>query len=209
MRGATSVAVALLAAAQQPWAVRAAIPNCPYLGAVFPKPTNLTDSDPIQQALADLDAAFQAYESNPASSPNLTSWSVQVFSASQGTPLWENYHTAPNVNDSYVSKVDGDTIYRLGSVTKIFTILTFLVEAGDKYWNMPITEYIPELAQLAAIDSSDYNQVMNVSWEDVTLGGLASQMAGIVRDCMKLASHKNRILPNGLLILEQTVSSGS
>ncbi|KAI1869013.1 hypothetical protein JX265_003072 [Neoarthrinium moseri] len=160
--------------------VHGEVPNCPFLGPVFPKPTDLASSDTIKQAVEELQSTFEKYDTNPANNPNGTSWSIQVFSASQDQPVWEHYHTAPNVNTSYVSVVNGDTIYRLGSLTKIFTILTFLVEVGDKDWNTPITEYVPELGQI--MKDSKHDPVMDVDWNEITIGALASQTAGIVRD---------------------------
>ncbi|OTB06406.1 hypothetical protein M426DRAFT_318815 [Hypoxylon sp. CI-4A] len=118
--------------------------------------------------------------------PNGTSWSIQVFSASDGdddAPVWSHYHTATELllaDTPGVKSVDGDTVYRLGSVTKIFTILTFLIEAGDTYWNTPVTQWVPELELLSG--RAEYDPVMNVNWESITLQDLASHMAGIVRD---------------------------
>ncbi|KAI0877524.1 beta-lactamase/transpeptidase-like protein [Hypoxylon argillaceum] len=159
------------------------IPNCPFPGAAFPKPTNLAASPTIQAALKNITAAFETYDKDPSNNPNATSWSLQIFSASSEEPLWEHYHTAENLlgNDrSGNFTVGPDTIYRLGSLTKIFTILTFLAEAGDAYWNDPVTEFVPELQVLAAKAQAD--PVMYVDWSSVTLGGLASHMAGITRD---------------------------
>jgi CubicO group peptidase (beta-lactamase class C family) len=84
-------------------------------------------------------------------------------------------------NTTGVRRVDKNTVYRLGSLTKIFTIYTWLVQDGDLKWNTPITEYVPELQAVA--DRSSQDAVANVDWGDVTIGALASQMAGIVRDC--------------------------
>ncbi|KAI0427892.1 beta-lactamase/transpeptidase-like protein [Xylaria sp. FL1042] len=158
------------------------IPNCPFPGAAFPKPTNLATSPTIQAALSNLTAAFEAYDETPENNPNGTSWSLQVFSASSDEPLWEHYHTAKNLLDQEEGNftVGPDTIYRLGSLTKIFTMLTFLAEAGDTRWNDPVTKYLPELELLAPKARSDL--VMNVDWSSVTLGALASHMAGIMRD---------------------------
>ncbi|KAI2464940.1 beta-lactamase/transpeptidase-like protein [Annulohypoxylon bovei var. microspora] len=122
---------------------------------------------------------------DPATNPNGTSWSIQVFSASDAddTPVWSHYHTATNLltsNTPGVKSVDGDTVYRLGSVTKIFTILTFLAEAGDTYWNTPVTQWVPELELLAG--KAQYDPIMNVDWDSITLQDLASHLAGIVRD---------------------------
>ncbi|KAK8047495.1 beta-lactamase-like 1 [Apiospora saccharicola] len=163
-----------------------AIPDCPFPGPVFPKPTKLASSETFQSVLSNLTDTFKARDREPANNPNGTSWSVQVFSVSDddaNKPLWEYHHSAPSLataGTGGVKEVDGDTIYRLGSLTKIFTILTFLVEAGDGYWNTPVTKFVPELALLA--DKYQYDPVMNVDWASITLGELASHTAGIVRD---------------------------
>ncbi|KAI1773109.1 beta-lactamase/transpeptidase-like protein [Hypoxylon cercidicola] len=162
------------------------IPNCPYPGPVFPKPTALASADVIKTAIANLTATFDARGQDPATNPNATSWSIQVFSASDAeddAPVWSHYHTATNLltaDTPGVKSVGADTVYRLGSVTKIFTILTFLAEAGDQYWNTPVTRWVPELELLAG--KARYDPIMNVDWDSITLQDLASHMAGIVRD---------------------------
>ncbi|KAI0835961.1 beta-lactamase/transpeptidase-like protein [Hypoxylon sp. FL0890] len=176
---------ALLLAAQVVFPV-AGIPNCPYLGPAFPKPSALASSQAIKTAVANLTATFDSRGMDPATNPNGTSWSIQVFSASdpdEDTPVWSHYHTATDLLTATtpgVKSVDGNTVYRLGSVTKIFTILTFLIEAGDTYWNTPVTQWVPELELLA--DRAQYDPVMNVDWASITLQDLASHMAGVVRD---------------------------
>ncbi|KAI1464859.1 beta-lactamase/transpeptidase-like protein [Daldinia caldariorum] len=162
------------------------IPNCPYPGPAFPKPTALASSDIIKTAIANLTATFDARGMDPSRNPNGTSWSIQVFSASdpdEDVPVWSHYHTATDLlaaNTPGVKSIDGNTVYRLGSVTKIFTILTFLIEAGDTYWNTPVTQWVPELELLAG--KAQYDPIMNVDWDSITLQDLASHMAGIVRD---------------------------
>ncbi|KAI0018873.1 beta-lactamase/transpeptidase-like protein [Xylariomycetidae sp. FL0641] len=162
-----------------------ALPNCPYPGPAFPKPTNLAASDAIQTALLNLTATFDARGADPAQNVNGTSWSIQAFSSSDAgdAPLWAHYHTALNLltaDTPGVRAVDADTVYRLGSLSKIFTVMTFLAEAGDAYWNTPVTRFVPELELLA--DAADYDPVLHVAWDQITLGALASHTAGIVRD---------------------------
>ncbi|KAI1082497.1 beta-lactamase/transpeptidase-like protein [Whalleya microplaca] len=161
------------------------IPICPYPGPVFPKPQRLAASEAVQTALTNLTATFAARAADPSLNPNGTSWSIQVFSGAAGSddPLWEHYHTATVLLSSTtpgVKSVDGDSVYRLGSLTKIFTIMTFLAEAGDAYWNTPVTRWVPELELLAG--KAQYDPILNVDWDAVTLGDLASHMGGIVRD---------------------------
>ena len=60
-----------------------------------------------------------------------------------------------------------------------------MIEAGDSYFNDPISRYVPELAAAVAQCSNntvELDEVDNVHWDDVTLGDLASQMGGIARD---------------------------
>lgn len=188
--------------------VNAAIPNCPYNGPSFPLPTDLASSETMQAALAELTAAFDELESDTSVNPNRTSWSVQIFSTTDADdkPLWEHYHTAPHLNLSSVGvqEVDGNTIYRLGSNTKIFTMLTFLHEAGEEYLNDPITKWVPELADLAGKAAED--PVMNVDWDGITIGAIASHMAGIYRDC---GFHASFATLDRVLIFCQTRFSGS
>ena len=74
--------------------------------------------------------------------------------------------------------VDENSIYRIGNISKAFTVYTFLLELGDRYWNDAVSSHVPELAA-----ASTGNVVTQVQWDQVTLGDLAGQMAGIDRDC--------------------------
>jgi CubicO group peptidase (beta-lactamase class C family) len=144
----------------------------------------------MKAAIANLTDTFTARDADNSTGAYSTSYSIEVWSASDvgGTPLFSWHHTAPNLttlNTTGVRKVDQNTVYRLGSLTKIFTIYTWLVQDGDTRWNEPITKYVPELAAVA--DRAKNDPVGNVDWEEVTIGALASQMAGVVRDCKSVS----------------------
>ena len=83
-----------------------------------------------------------------------------------------------------------DSIYRVGSLSKLITIYLFLIEAGPRYWNYPITEFVPELAAAAEECSAEEDPVDCIDWEDITLGALASNLAGVPRDCKCRKSSK-------------------
>lgn len=155
-----------------------AAPTCPLEGAVFPKPQHLATSEAIKAAVSNLTSTF---EEITGSAPNY-SFALEVFSAHGGPdPLFSVLHTAPKLatlNTTGVKTVDENTVFRLGSLTKIYTIYTFLINAGDKLWNEPITKYVPELQALT--NRSD--PVVNTAWDEVTIGGLATQMTGVPRD---------------------------
>jgi hypothetical protein len=136
----------------------------------------------IRAALDTIEANFNALEAD--NSTDTWSFSVEIFSGSSDVPLLSRHHSAKNLaslNTTGVLKVDNHTVYRLGSLSKVHTILTMLIEIGDSRWNDPITKYVPELAEIAA--RSDRNPIQTVDWDDVTIGALASQISGIARDC--------------------------
>ena len=57
-----------------------------------------------------------------------------------------------------------------------------LSTSGDSSWLRPVTDFIPELATDAKERKASNNEVDNVSWETITVGALASHLAGIGRD---------------------------
>jgi CubicO group peptidase (beta-lactamase class C family) len=163
-------------------------PNCPPLGPVYEKPYNFRTSSAIQAAVANLTASFTAWDQNNSSAirANTTSYSIEVFSTSEEDPLiFSWHHTAASLaaatNRSGVSKTDANAVYRLGSLTKVFTVYAWLVQDGDAKWNEPITKYVPELAAAAGRAKDD--PVANVPWDEVTIGALAGQLSGAIRDC--------------------------
>ncbi|KAI1374465.1 beta-lactamase/transpeptidase-like protein [Hypoxylon crocopeplum] len=159
--------------------------NCPLYGLGFPKPTNILAQPGIGVAAKSLDDAFSQYIDNGENTGSGGfSYSVEVFSADTEEPLWSHHWTAPNLgslNSPGVSTVDGDTVYRIGSVTKVFSILAFLAEVGDAMWNEPITKYVPEIKAL--VTAGDFSHsITTPDWDSITIGSLASQMSGLVRD---------------------------
>ncbi|KAI1426659.1 beta-lactamase/transpeptidase-like protein [Xylaria sp. FL1777] len=154
-----------------------ASPTCPLEGPVFPKPLHMAESEVLKVAVSNLTETFKGITD----SAQNYSFALEVFSSHDPDPIFSVLHTAPNLsklNTTGVKTVDETTVFRLGSLTKIYSIYLFLINAGDKLWNEPITNYIPELQAVA--NNSD--PVANTAWEKVTIGGLATQMTGIPRD---------------------------
>src|SRR5690606_16413545 len=115
-------------------------PNCPPLGPVYDKPYTFSSSPALQAAIANLTAVLTWWDSNdePAVRANTTSYSIEVFSASETEPLvFSWHHTAKALaergeaveemrrkNESAevpegVFEAGPDAVYRLGSLTKV------------------------------------------------------------------------------------------
>ncbi|KAI0910865.1 beta-lactamase/transpeptidase-like protein [Ustulina deusta] len=154
-----------------------AAPTCPLEGPAFPKPLQIAESEAMKVAVSNLTETFKGITDSAES----YSFALEVFSAHDPDPIFSVLHTAPKLaelNTTGVKTVDDNTVFRLGSLTKIYSMYLFLINAGDKLWNEPITSYVPELQAL--MNYSD--PVAHTAWEKVTIGGLATQMTGIPRD---------------------------
>ncbi|KAI1110398.1 beta-lactamase/transpeptidase-like protein [Nemania sp. NC0429] len=159
--------------------------NCPLYGLGYPKPTNLFQYDEIRDAASALDSLIGQYIDNATNTgSDRFSYSVEVFAANEQEPLWSHYWTAKNLAGTPgVKKIDGNTVYRIGSLTKIFTMLTFLAEEGDSSWNEPISRYIPEIANMIEDGPDDTSHSLSSpDWSSITIGSLASQISGLMRD---------------------------
>ncbi|KAH7304335.1 beta-lactamase/transpeptidase-like protein, partial [Stachybotrys elegans] len=80
--------------------------------------------------------------------------------------------------------INKDSVFRLASVSKVLSVWSFLIEVGDEHFNDPITRYVPELGAVSNISATGvvYDDIDQVRWNEVTLGQLASHLAGIPRD---------------------------
>ena len=107
-----------------------------------------------------------------------TAFSIEVTSSKQA--LWSSFHTAKD-RDALrpgVVQVNGDSVYRIASITKTFTTLGVLQQhaAGHLSLDDSIDTYLTELKG---------PQSGSIPWKDITLRSLASQLSGLPRDCGK------------------------
>ena len=150
--------------------------NCPISGPAYPAADDTTSPTLTATKPEFLNTLTQAL-SGGGIDGGATSFSIQVFSPHSDTAVFEYHHTATNANRS--SPVGPQTLYRIGSVSKLVSAYTILSKFSHRRWDDPIVDYIPELAK-----AKFKNDVDTVDWEDVTLGMLASHQSGIGSDCM-------------------------
>ncbi|PVH78851.1 beta-lactamase/transpeptidase-like protein [Cadophora sp. DSE1049] len=162
--------------------------NCPLLGPDFPAPKNLSSSQSFQAAIKTItQLVSQAQTGNTSYGPFdvvNTSYSLEFFSIHESAPLFTSHYGAPSLAKAKygVKTVDSNSVYRIGSVTKLMTVYTALMQCGFNHFNEPINKYIPELQQAAQKLNATSNPLDHPSWEYITLGELASQQSGIGRD---------------------------
>jgi hypothetical protein len=161
-----------------------AFKQCPYLGPDFPAPKTLANSTIFQAAIANLTTALDSGIQTGQFNSNTTSFAINIFSTSSNTSLFQYHHTAPPaLLTNGTQSVNADSIFRIGSVSKLFSVYLFLIEAGDVHFHEPITKFIPELEEVMKVQNAQENAADVFDWEEVTVGNIASQLGGLPRDC--------------------------
>jgi CubicO group peptidase (beta-lactamase class C family) len=88
--------------------------------------------------------------------------------------MYSYAHSAPALDSSSTARVLNDeTIFRTGSVSKLYTAYAIIVQAGIEVLDHPVTRYLPELAGNSREDS-----LTKIIWEHVTVGALAAHQGG-------------------------------
>jgi CubicO group peptidase (beta-lactamase class C family) len=115
---------------------------------------------------------------------NIT-FSVGMFSLHDpATTKMQFHHTSAEIANAAngTQKVDGDSIYRMASVTKLFTAFAGLLELKSTDWDRPLTDILPTLANSARKTPGAPDPVYTVEWDKITPNALAAQIAGVPRD---------------------------
>jgi CubicO group peptidase (beta-lactamase class C family) len=161
---------------------------CPPLGAVLPAPKHLSKSDVFTKATKLAGDVF----SNLTSQIKGSAISVGVKSIHESKQLLD-LHFTPEVRDKKsVDKIDGQTVYRVGSITKVFTVLAALQQAGVDM-EAPVTKYLPQLKGM--VESQEVNNdITTFRWDSITVGSLASHLSGLGRDSKISRTHQ--LLPS-------------
>jgi CubicO group peptidase (beta-lactamase class C family) len=155
----------------------AAALECHPQGPIFPRSSSLTQSRVFQDALSNLTQIFDSATKGDIK----TGWDTRNVSMSIGIvtldqaepslPAWEYHHLASG-NTNGTQHVDRDSQYLIGSVSKAISVAVTLRSGVDL--DKPVTQYLPSLADPESL----------ISWENITLRALASQLSGIPPNCM-------------------------
>ncbi|KLO95164.1 uncharacterized protein Y057_7683 [Fusarium fujikuroi] len=152
---------------------------CPLLGAIFPPVQHPLKSGDFSDTIAQLSATFNNLDRNGTLEGFNTTFYVQAFSASD--TLFQHGYVPSSMKGFLTSgSLNEDTVFRVGSVSKLLTVYTLLAEVGIKHMNDPVTKWVPELALAARNNKGDPTR--KVQWDEVTIGQLAGHMAGISRN---------------------------
>jgi len=150
--------------------------HCPPLGAVLPQPTAPGSHPAVQSAAVVLQKTLEQMTAQY----NVSAVSLGIGSIHEAVSIIEFHHTPPLLDSKGATTITSDTVYRVGSASKVFTVLAALKLEGVDM-NDPVTKYLPELRDLKK-QAAEQNPIFVVDWDSITLGALASHMSGIGAD---------------------------
>ncbi|KAL1851545.1 hypothetical protein Plec18170_006364 [Paecilomyces lecythidis] len=101
----------------------------------------------------------------------------------EGARSLQYHHTAlRHLNGSIgTKKVDGDSIYRTASISKLITTYAGMIELDENDWNIPLSDIYPAFKNLERKTKDDFDAVQYTQWDRITIGDIAAQLGGISR----------------------------
>lgn len=166
------------------------ISRADFLGSPYPPPVDLaSETSIVAQAWVNLTTAVDGYLranqtslSNPLVGAKDVTFSFGLLSIHDaGAAKLQYHHTSPEIANQTngTTKVNGHSIYRMASVSKLFTVFAGMLELTDEDWNRPLTAVIPGLAHFTPGNTSNMDPLHHVQWDKITLWALATQLSGI------------------------------
>jgi CubicO group peptidase (beta-lactamase class C family) len=165
-----------------------------FLGASFSPPMDLSSSKSLittswENITSTLHAYIASENQNDHSEAaafiaNIT-FSLGMFSVNDAAASTLQFHyTSPEIANAPngTHKVDENSIYRIASLTKVFTVLAGLLGLKDTDWDLPLTDIFPSLADFAQNNPGEDNPVYMIQWDKITPSALAAQISGVTRD---------------------------
>lgn len=151
--------------------------TCPPLGRVLPAPKRPSQNDAVKEAIQSLELKL----GNMSSTLNSSGISIGVKSIHESEPLFNFHYTPPTLSGIGTDKIDENTIYRVGSVSKMMPALAVRQSPNINLYDS-VLKYLPALRNHTDIHPA----IDSVPWEDVTIESLASHLSGLSTDSKTL-----------------------
>lgn len=159
-----------------------------FLGPSYPSPCDLSSNNSlVALSWRNISSTLRGLVSESGSEATFSNvtFSLGMFSLHDDDATSLQFHyTSPEIANSPngTKSVNSDSIYRIASVTKVFTVFAGLLELNLTDWERPLTELLPTLAKFIESSSGRNNPINTVEWDKITPSALAAQIAGIPRD---------------------------
>lgn len=146
---------------------------CPPLGAVLPPPQAPSRNEAVKLATRKLKSTLDAEFSSKLNSSGI---SIAVKSIHEDAPLFSYHFTPPVFSGIGTKAIDESTIFRVGSLSKLFPALAAL-QINSIHMDDLVLKYIPELKNAVIAGSAE-----STPWEDITIDSLMTHLSGLPTD---------------------------
>ena len=155
-----------------------------FLGPIFPAPTDLTsDGSLVAKAWKNLTTTLDADLKNLDGLQANVTFSFGLLSIHDtAAAKFQYHHTSPDIANAVAGTkiVDGDSIYKVASVSKLITVFAGLLTLTNEDWNRPLTDVIPGLAKgINTTTTISDDPIYQTQWDQITPWALATHLAGI------------------------------
>lgn len=151
----------------------ATVQTCPPLGIVLPPAQAPSSNEAVTSATKKLTAIL---ESKFSSQLNSSGISLVVKSIHEDAPLFSYHFTPPVLSGIGTTAINENTIFRVGSLSKLFPALAAL-QTSSIHMDDLVLKYIPELKAAVATGS-----VEAIPWDDITVDSLMTHLSGLATD---------------------------
>ncbi|KAL4969923.1 serine hydrolase domain-containing protein [Aspergillus stella-maris] len=177
-----------------------------FLGPIYPAPRDLSSRNSlVAKAFNNLtrafDSSFRSHANTTLSELSDLTFSVGLFSSRDaGAETLQYHHASPETANSTLGtrQPDGDSIYRIASVSKLFTVYAGLIELWPQDWELPLSQIFPELVQP---DDDDIDITSETQWDYITPWSLAAQLGGVAQYAIPWTQDLLIISPETIAIL--------
>ncbi|KAF4452189.1 Penicillin-binding protein 4 [Fusarium austroafricanum] len=148
--------------------------DVPLIGPSFLPNVDFSKSDFISKAKDKFPSVIEElFDAKALNKTNLI-FAVDVFSASTNDSIYSYFHVGDTYKDTLTKgKLSENTIFRAGSVSKMFTVYAIIAKAGIEALSYPVSIVLPEL-----LGNSSTNPIERIDWSEITVGALAAHQAG-------------------------------
>ncbi|KAL9611133.1 MAG: hypothetical protein Q9167_004213 [Letrouitia subvulpina] len=164
-----------------------------FIGPTYPAPLDIASAKSLVPAgWRNFSSTLDAYlkKNQTTGSENLSgveniTFSVGLFSVHDPAAAEFQYHyTSPEIKNAPngTHNVDGNSIYRVASISKLFTVLVGMIKLTNEEWNRPLTEVFPKLDRSSGGGPGGLDLEQKIHWNEITPWALASQIAGVPRE---------------------------
>ncbi|KAK5167149.1 uncharacterized protein LTR77_007879 [Saxophila tyrrhenica] len=150
--------------------------ECPILGPAYDRDFDLLPTEAFQAAKSSFSSKIESLFESGELNRTHSVFAIDVYSTYTNESIFNYFYTGSALKEGFPSgTMDDETVWRVGSVSKLFTLYAILAHATRGVFEQPVTVFLPELKRGS---SPEDKPLRWIDWDQITIGALAAQQAG-------------------------------